>query len=223
MELAMQRVVLSSILCLAFAGVSCRILPTVESTPLPAVSAAPPLAAVVQLAPTAKPAPRPTDPDVLETLSHLESRHTGLSRAELPRLADLIVSESRRLRLDPALALAVIRVESGCFNYAVSHVGAMGLMQLMPATGEELAGDLGLDWQGPDSLFDPQLNVKMGLAYLKQLSDKYDGNTETALAAYNWGPGRIDRRLRRGQSVPELYATRVMKTLRAANGGAGTS
>jgi soluble lytic murein transglycosylase len=88
----------------------------------------------------------------------------------------------------------------------------MGLMQLMPSTGEELARRLGLDWRGDDSLFDPRINVRLGIAYLKQLSDRY-GSTNTALAAYNWGPGRIDRRIRRGQSVPKLYATQVMKRL----------
>jgi len=59
--------------------------------------------------------------------------------------------------------------------------------------------------------------VRLGLAYLRELTDRY-GNTATALAAYNWGPGRIDRRIRRGQSVPELYATRVLKTLRPSGG-----
>ena len=156
--------------------------------------------------------PEPTDSDVVVTLAHLRSRHTGLSKAELAPLAELIVSEARRNRIEPALALAVIRVESGCFNYAVSSVGAMGLMQLMPSTGEELARRLGLDWRGDDSLFDPRINVRLGIAYLKQLSDRY-GSTNTALAAYNWGPGRIDRRIRRGQSVPKLYATQVMKHL----------
>ena len=141
---------------------------------------------------------------------------------ELRRLAETIVREARRHDLDPQLVIAVIRVESAGYNFAVSHVGAMGLMQLMPDTAEELAGDLGLDWQGPDSLFDPRINVKMGLAYLKMLSDRY-GSTSTALAAYNWGPGRIDRRLRRGQSVPELYASRVMRTRLAAGPGSGTS
>ncbi len=157
----------------------------------------------------------PTDSVVVATLAHLRSRHTGLSAAELPALAELIVAESRRHGLDPALALAVIRVESGCFNYAVSEVGALGLMQIMPATGRELATRLGIPWHGTDSLFDPRVNVRVGITYLKQLSDRY-GSTHTALAAYNWGPGRIDRRIRRGQGVPKLYARRVLRTLREA-------
>ena len=209
----MNRIVVTSLFCLALAGVSCRIVPEAGRAELPQVSAPP--ANLVQSHDLEPVATRPTDRDVLGILEHLESRHTGLSRAELPALAELIVSESRRLELDPALGLAVIRVESGCFNYAVSHVGAMGLMQLMPDTGRQLAGELGLDWQGSDSLFDPRINVQLGLAYLSQLSDRF-GSTSTALAAYNWGPGRIDRRIRRGQSVPEMYATSVLRRLQAA-------
>jgi len=216
----MNRVILSSVLCLAMAGLSCRILPERDLDSLAAHASHTPVVAVATELPQAM--PRPIDAEVLVVLEHLESRHTGLSRTELPALAELIVSESRRHDLDPALALAVIRVESGCFNYAVSHVGAMGLMQLMPATGRELAEDMGIDWQGKDTLFDPRLNVRMGLAYLKQLTDRF-GDTETALAAYNWGPGRIGRRLRRGESVPQLYATQVMRTLQLAMSDDGTS
>ena len=75
-------------------------------------------------------------------------------------------------------------------------------MQLLPATAEEQAEILGLDWRGPDSLFDPFLNVKLGVAYLKTLYVRF-GSVSTALAAYNWGPGRIDRRLRKGQERPQ--------------------
>lgn len=106
--------------------------------------------------------------------------------------------------------LAVIQVESGGYNLATSHVGALGLMQLLPSTAEELAQRLGLDWRGDDSLFDPVMNVKLGTAYIKHLSDRY-GDVTTALAAYNWGPGRIDQRLRKGTSVPSTYIDRVMK------------
>ena len=110
------------------------------------------------------------------------------------------------------LVLALIMVESGGYSLAVSHVGALGLMQLMPATGEELAHKLGFPWSGEETLFDPLVNVKLGTAYLKQLSDRYDGNVRVALAAYNWGPGRIDRFLRRGSPVPVEYTQRVMQS-----------
>jgi len=145
-----------------------------------------------------------------DILAELHSRHTALSDRELERLADTIVAESDRHQLDPSLVLAVIRVESGGYHLAVSPVGALGLMQLLPSTAEELARKHGHTWRGPNSLFDPILNVKLGTAYLRQLESKY-GSITTALAAYNWGPGRIDRRLRRGGSIPRIYPEQVMK------------
>ncbi|MCA9503815.1 MAG: lytic transglycosylase domain-containing protein [Spirochaetaceae bacterium] len=141
----------------------------------------------------------------------LEVRHTALPERERLALAQTIVREARRHDLEPDLVLAVIEVESAGYHLAVSHVGAMGLMQLLPATGEEVAARLGIDWNGPDTLFDPTKNVQLGTAYLKQLSDRYDGDVGIALAAYNWGPGRIDRRLRSGDTVPSRYIEQVMR------------
>jgi soluble lytic murein transglycosylase-like protein len=151
-------------------------------------------------------------PDERAVLAFLRSRHTGLSRFEEVNVARAVVREARRNDLDPDLVLAVIQVESGGYNLAASHVGALGLMQLLPSTAEELARHLGLDWRGPDSLFDPVLNVTLGTAYIKQLENRY-GDVSTALAAYNWGPGRIDRRIRTGSGVPSIYRDRVMKAL----------
>ena len=153
----------------------------------------------------------PTTPDIrVEIQAELIARHTGLSDREITRLADTIVKEARRHELDPALVLAVIQVESGGYHLAVSPVGALGLMQLLPSTAAELAEKHGHTWRGANSLFDPILNVKLGTAYLSQLSNKY-GSMPMALAAYNWGPGRIDRRLRRGGSLPRIYVEQVMK------------
>jgi soluble lytic murein transglycosylase len=69
---------------------------------------------------------------------------------------------------------------------------------------------LGIPWNGADTLFDPIINVRLGTAYLSHLTKRY-GNVDTALAAYNWGPGRIDRRLRRGATVPSRYIEQVMR------------
>lgn len=173
---------------------------------LPAVGAPPPWAAPAGDAPAEEP-DLSTEAGIL---AELRSRHTALADHELVALAKTIVEESERHGFDPALVMAVIHVESGGYHLAVSHVGALGLMQLMPPTGEELAARLGLPWHGPDSLFDPVLNVKLGVAYLHELADRYD-NVPTALAAYNWGPGRIDRRIRRGATVPSRYIEQVMR------------
>ena len=141
--------------------------------------------------------------------------HTGLLPAELSRVSVAIAAESSRARLPIELVLALIQVESSGDNFAVSAVGAMGLMQVMPATAEGVARRIGLRWQGPATLFDPVFNVRLGVLYLRELVDRY-GSVSIALAAYNWGPTRIAERLRQGEPVPALYAQRVLSVYETA-------
>ncbi len=141
--------------------------------------------------------------------------HTGLTPEEVSRLSVAIAAESSRAKLPIELVLAVIQVESSGYNFAVSAVGAMGLMQLMPATGEDVARRIGLRWVGPTTLFDPVSNVRLGVLYLRELVDRY-GSVTTALAAYNWGPTRIAERLRRGEPVPAVYARSVLSVYEKA-------
>jgi hypothetical protein len=84
--------------------------------------------------------------------------------------------------VDPDLARAVMRMESGGNPNAISRAGAIGLMQLMPST----AKGLGVDPK------DPERNLEGGIKYLSQLADKYDGDYVKTLAAYNAGPSRVD-------------------------------
>lgn len=134
---------------------------------------------------------------------------TGLSASEIRRAAETIVEESTKTDIDRELVMAVIYTESGFNNFAVSPVGAVGLMQLMPATGRVLATELGIEWQGTRTLLDPISNVRMGTLYLAELRAKY-GNWNQALAAYNWGPGHIDRRIARGRALPVNYVRKVL-------------
>jgi soluble lytic murein transglycosylase-like protein len=109
---------------------------------------------------------------------------------------DLIVQHAQAQNLRPDLVRAVVQVESGYNPRAVSSKGAQGLMQLMPATARQL---------GVRAPFDPAENIRGGTTYLRQLLDRFDGNEELALAAYNAGPMAVDRY---GNQIPPYRETR---------------
>jgi soluble lytic murein transglycosylase-like protein len=124
-------------------------------------------------------------------------RATRFATAERGRLYDDLIAEHARangVRTD--LVKAVVQVESAFNPYAKSPKGAMGLMQLMPATAQQF---------GVRNPYNPVENVKAGVAYLRQLLDRYQNNEELALAAYNAGPGAVDKH---GQTVPPYSETR---------------
>ncbi len=151
------------------------------------------------------------DPELVERIAaRLAARRGALSPRDRLALAETIVREARAQGLEPHLVAAVIEVESAGHPQAVSHVGALGLMQILPETGRELAQKHGVAWSGPNTLFDPAINVKLGAAYLRELTNRY-GDVSIALAAYNWGPGVIDRRLREGTKLPSEYIDSVMR------------
>jgi soluble lytic murein transglycosylase len=101
--------------------------------------------------------------------------------------------------LDRLLVAAVVHRESGFRPAARSSAGARGLMQLMPATAEEVAGKLGaagkLGFDGYDEamLDEPRVNLRLGCAYLKELLERFGGDEQVALAAYNAGRGNVAR------------------------------
>jgi soluble lytic murein transglycosylase len=113
---------------------------------------------------------------------------SGMTQRSQRSLAIAIVREAKKNDLDPLLVVALIRAESSFNNYAVSGVGAMGLMQLMPPTGEYLLSKRGLKLGRKTNLFDHELNVELGAAYLADLIRRF-GTLEHALVAYNAGPG----------------------------------
>jgi len=151
--------------------------------------------------------------DGLDAARVLSRLHTGLAADEIARVGVAVVLESQRAGIPAELVLALIQVESSGNAFAVSPVGAMGLMQLLPSTAEEVAADLGIQWTGAPMLFDPVANVRLGVEYLRQLIDRYD-DVSTALAAYNWGPGRIGEKLRAGETIPVGYANKVLARYR---------
>ncbi|GAC1627128.1 MAG: hypothetical protein NVS9B13_23930 [Candidatus Acidiferrum sp.] len=124
---------------------------------------------------------------------------TGQSRPSMSIDRDgsekLVKEAAERHRIDPALVRAVIATESNWNAGAVSRRGAVGLMQLIPTTAERF---------GVNDLFSPQQNVDAGVRYLKKLLDRYNGNLDLALAAYNAGEGAVDR----AHGIPAFRETR---------------
>ncbi len=150
----------------------------------------------------------------VEVQTFFETRLTRLSDDEIKTLTRTILDESERYAIDPSLIVGLIHVESSGNPRAMSHVGAIGLMQLRPTTAAAVARERGIAWQGDESLFDPNLNVRLGVHYLSELVDRF-GNIDTALAAYNFGPTRIARAIRRGKNVPVRYARSVHRAYAA--------
>jgi len=107
-----------------------------------------------------------------------------------------VVAAARQIGLDPAYVYGLIRQESRFIMDARSHVGASGLMQLMPATARWTAKKIGLDFK-PEMINDREVNLRLGTAYLKLVLDDFGGSAAMAAAAYNAGPSR-PRRWREG-------------------------
>jgi soluble lytic murein transglycosylase-like protein len=114
--------------------------------------------------------------------------------ADHPTLDQMVNTVAARYNVDPQLVRAVIGAESNWDPHAVSRTGAQGLMQLVPTTAREL---------GVSNAFDPQQNLEGGVRYLKSLLARYGGDLDRALAAYNAGPGAVDR----AGGVPRIAET----------------
>jgi soluble lytic murein transglycosylase len=106
------------------------------------------------------------------------------------------------LPVDRSLVLGVARSESLFMSDVRSAAGAIGLMQLMPATGREVAQGLGINYRGQQTLVNPVANARLGSEYLNRMLRRFDQNRVLAAAAYNAGPHRVDRWLPRTGSMP---------------------
>ena len=123
-----------------------------------------------------------------------ESIRAEFFAEEIP-YGELIYEKARKYDVDPALVVAVIEQESRFKPGARSHVGARGLMQLMPRTGR---------WMGARDLYNPEQNVDAGVRYIKYLDKRFNGDLKKIIAAYNGGEGNV----KRYKGVPPFRETR---------------
>lgn len=142
----------------------------------------------------------------------LDAHHINVPRHKQRQIARSIIDVGERYDIEPELILAMIFTESRFDMYAESEAGAVGLMQLRPATALAVAEELELEWKGQRLITDPQVNILLGTSYLHYLLRRYDGRgLDYALAAYNVGPTRFDELLEERGRPPARYARQVRR------------
>jgi soluble lytic murein transglycosylase-like protein len=152
-----------------------------------------------------------------------ESAKEKFFKTEVP-FGSIIYREAKKNDLDPSLVAAVVQAESRFKPTARSHAGAIGLMQLVPRTGR---------WMGARDLTNPSQNIAAGAKYLRYLNDRFDGNTDKMIAAYNAGEGNVKRfngvppfketrkYVAKVKNYHEDFGARVDSTVAAMNSGPG--
>lgn len=134
--------------------------------------------------------------------------------ASAPTLTDVVehcvIGASKEFGLNPVFVRAIIMLETkgGRNWYAVSSAGALGIMQILPATGKAIANKLGIKWKGDKILFVPEYNIRIGCCYYASLRKKFK-DEYWALAAYFNGPNGAAKLIK--ENLPSLYATRVIE------------
>ena len=147
----------------------------------------------------------------LRVRSALERSRLNLGPDEQDRVVASLLEAHNRYGIATEILLAVIKAESDFDVNAVSSAGAVGLMQVMPRTGREVARDLNIPWTGVKTLRDPAINIQLGSEYLHRMFRRF-GHADNALAAYNAGPNRVEG-LNDAGILPREYAGRVRQGL----------
>jgi soluble lytic murein transglycosylase-like protein len=166
--------------------VSARIVPVLSEPGAPPVV---PVAAVAE--------PASHDAALIDAVLAKRAPDLGLTLRR--QLGQAIAEEAKKTGYDPLLILAIIDVESDFEEEAISMKGARGLMQIKPSTLHFLAGKEGLRLSRDEVAADPALCVRLGIRYLRNLQDRFGGDLELALMAYNAGPTRIRKAIKDGE------------------------
>jgi len=138
----------------------------------------------------------------------IKNQDTGLMQEYERGLADIIFDESKRYNQDPVFTLAMIMTESTFYNWSQSRADAHGLMQIKTATGSIVAKELGVDWEGRQTLFDPFINIRFGMYYFNKMIGRFK-NKDVALLAYNMGPTKVRKLISGRNKLPMRYPRKV--------------
>ena len=133
-------------------------------------------------------------------IQHQPQKNDDMPMPPNDDINEIVNQASERFSVDPDLIRGVIKAESNFNRNSTSAKGAMGLMQLMPQTARDL---------GVMDPYDSYENIMGGTRYLKGLLDRYDGNVDRALAAYNWGMGNVERNPGKLPSETRTYISRI--------------
>ena len=146
---------------------------------------------------------------IRDTFAELSA--TRYSPQDIMRYALAIEEESSKHGIEPALIMAIIATESNFRNNVVSNKGAIGMMQLLPSTAFYISDKLKhITLKNADELFDPEVNLRIGISYFAYLIKK-TGSTKRAIIAYNYGPANTKRAINDRQALPERYVSTVIK------------
>jgi len=138
----------------------------------------------------------------------IKNQDTGLMKEYERGLADIIFDESKRYDRDPIFTLAMIMTESTFYNWSQSRADAHGLMQIKTTTGSIVAKELGVNWEGRQTLFDPFVNIRFGMYYFNKMVDRFK-NKDVALVAYNMGPTKVRKLISGRNKLPMRYPRKV--------------
>lgn len=126
------------------------------------------------------------------------------------KITSTIIEESAKYQMDPVFVMAMIKAESHFNPKAKGSVGELGLMQIRPETAHWFTQVEGIPFSSTESLYDPETNIKIGVAYVNYLRGRFDSDPRLYLPAYNMGARKVKKMISKDKR-PRVYAQRVMK------------
>jgi len=149
----------------------------------------------------------------LQIFKAIDDFQIGFNQEEATRLGDVIFSESKKYGYDPMFIMAIIKTESSFRKGQVSSAGAVGLMQVIPYVGADVASRAGVDWSGSSTLVEPESNIKLGARLLFEQILKF-GDVKKALVSYNMGETALRDLIRQNKPLPKRYLKTVEENYR---------